>query len=67
MDLFAQSAVFENARAWLSAAASWLTDYVRELTTFPGTKYGDQVDSTTQALNYTASNNAADMWARLGR
>ena len=67
MRLFAQSAVFENGRVWLLTAAPWLPDYVRELTTFPGTKYDDQVDSTTQALNYMAGNNAADMWARLGR
>jgi phage terminase large subunit-like protein len=38
MRLFAQSAVFENGRVWLPTAAPWLADYVRELTTFPGTK-----------------------------
>jgi predicted phage terminase large subunit-like protein len=48
MRLFAQSAVLENGRVWLPTAAPWLADYVRELTTFPGTKYDDQVDSTTQ-------------------
>ena len=67
MRLFAQSAVFENGRVWLPTAAPWLADYVRELTTFPGTKYDDQVDSTTQALHYLAGNNLGDMWARLGR
>ena len=67
MRLFAQSAVFENGRVWLPTAAPWQPDYVRELTTFPGTKYDDQVDSTTQALHYMGGNNIADMWARLGR
>jgi predicted phage terminase large subunit-like protein len=67
MRLFAQSAVFENGCVWLPKQAPWLADYVRELTTFPGTKYDDQVDSTTQALNYLRNNNSADIWARLGR
>ena len=67
MRLFAQSAVFENGRVWLPTAAPWLADYVRELTTFPGTKYNDQVDSTTQALHYMGSNYAGDIWAKLGR
>ena len=58
MRLFAQSAVFENGRVWLPTAAPWLAHYVRELTTFPGTKYNDQVDSTTQALHYMGSNYA---------
>jgi phage terminase large subunit-like protein len=43
------------------------SDYVRELTTFPGTKYDDQVDSTTQALDYMTRNNSLDIWVRLGR
>jgi predicted phage terminase large subunit-like protein len=67
MRLFAQSAVISDGRVWLPAAAPWLPDYDRELTTFPGTKYDDQVDSTTQALNHMATNNTADLWARLGR
>jgi predicted phage terminase large subunit-like protein len=67
MRLFGQSAVFENGRVWLPKAASWLADYVRELTTFPGTKYDDQVDSTTQALDYMSRNNSLDIWVRLGR
>jgi predicted phage terminase large subunit-like protein len=67
MRLFAQSAAFENGCVWLPQQAPWLADYVRELTTFPGTKYDDQVDSTTQALNYLRTNNSGDIWARLGR
>jgi len=67
MRLSAQSAVFENGCVWLPKQALWLADYVRELTTFPGTKYDDQVDSTTQALNYLRNNNSTDIWARLGR
>jgi predicted phage terminase large subunit-like protein len=65
MRLFAQGSVFENGRVWLPTNAPWLAEYVRELTCFPGTKHDDQVDSTTQALNHLASNNIADLWARL--
>ena len=32
--------------------APWLPDYVAELTTFPRSRYADQVDSTTQALEW---------------
>jgi hypothetical protein len=32
--------------------APWLGEYVVELVGFPGTKHGDQVDSTMQALHY---------------
>jgi hypothetical protein len=32
--------------------APWLPDYVNELTSFPGSRYDDQVDSTAQTLQY---------------
>jgi predicted phage terminase large subunit-like protein len=63
--LHAQSAEFENGRVLLPRSAPWLDGYVRELTTFPGSKYDDQVDSTTQALHYLKSNSSLDVWARL--
>jgi predicted phage terminase large subunit-like protein len=49
MRLHACSDRFENGRVFLPANASWLDEYVVELVGFPGTKYDDQVDSTTQA------------------
>ncbi len=57
MRLHAQTAVFENGRVLLSRRASWLADYVNELTSFPGSRYDDQVDSTTQALDHLQANN----------
>lgn len=51
MRLGIQSIKFENGRVYLPKQAPWLDDYVRELTGFPGTKYDDQVDSTSQALD----------------
>jgi predicted phage terminase large subunit-like protein len=52
MRLHACSDRFENGRVYLPANAPWLHEYVVELIGFPGTKHDDQVDSTTQALDY---------------
>ncbi len=50
MRFHGQTAAFENGLVLLPTEAPWLADYVHELTTFPGSKHDDQVDSTTQAL-----------------
>lgn len=60
MRLHAQTAVFENGTVWLPRRASWLADYVNELTSFPGSRYDDQVDSTTQALDHLSANRHHD-------
>lgn len=66
--LYAQTAVFENGRVLMPRSASWLTDYLNELTSFPGSKYDDQVDATTQALHHMRENSSAlAVWRRLGR
>jgi predicted phage terminase large subunit-like protein len=52
MRLYSQTAKFESGRVLLPSSAHWLKDYVHELTTFPGAKFDDQVDSTTQALDH---------------
>ncbi len=67
MRLHAQTATFESGRVLLPSTAPWLAEYVRELTTFPGTKFDDQVDSTTQALDHMSQRSAGEMWAELGR
>jgi predicted phage terminase large subunit-like protein len=68
MRLHAQSTGFENGLVFLPRAAAWLADYVSELTSFPGSKYDDQVDSTTQALDYLRNiDRTTETWARLGR
>ena len=50
-----QSLKFESGHVLLPTNAPWLDDYVRELTAFPGAKFDDQVDSTTQALDFMSS------------
>ena len=65
MRLHAQTALFEHGDVLLPHSAPWLDDYVRELTGFPGTKFDDQVDSTTQALHYLHNKNSLAVWEQL--
>jgi terminase large subunit-like protein len=46
----AQTATIENGFVYLPRQASWLAEYIHEITTFPSAKYDDQADSTSQAL-----------------
>src|ERR1700722_6665604 len=65
MRLHAKTDLFENGRVLLAKSAPWFAAYVSELTGFPGTRYADQVDSTTQALDYLRNNSGLFFWARL--
>jgi predicted phage terminase large subunit-like protein len=67
MRLHAQTAVFENGLVILPTHAPWLADYVAELTGFPGVRYDDQVDSTTQALDHLRVPSSMEIWAKLAR
>jgi predicted phage terminase large subunit-like protein len=67
MRLHAQTAMFENGLVFLPRTASWLLDYIHELTSFPGTRHDDQVDSTTQFLDYITLNNKLETWVKIGR
>jgi len=42
----------ESGHVWLPHSAPWLNDYLTELAQFPNGKYDDQVDSTSQALEF---------------
>lgn len=55
-----QSARFEVGRVYLPSLSSapWITNYVAELLAFPQGKHDDQVNATSQALNYLAGRNA---------
>ena len=52
MRLEAASLPFENGAVFLPTEAPWLKDYVAELTGYPGTKHDDQVDSTSQFIEW---------------
>ena len=61
MRLHACSDRFENGRVFLPRNAHWLDDYLVELLGFPGTRHDDQVDSTSQALDYLREPDAVEL------
>lgn len=69
MRLHVQTHMFEAGKVLLPKQAPWLHDYRLELLGFPGCKNDDQVDSTTQALDYLNSQQSSSLavWAKLGR
>jgi len=48
----AQTGVIENGLVYIPNQAHWLDEYLHELTTFPKSRFDDQVDSTSQALEW---------------
>ena len=52
MRMHAQTAMIENGFVHLPDAAPWLAAYLHELTTFPNGRHDDQVDSTSQLLDW---------------
>jgi hypothetical protein len=52
MRMHAQTALIENGFVYLPTSAHWLDDYLSELATFYHGRYGDQVDSTSQFLDW---------------
>ena len=52
----AQSAKFEAGKVFIPDSAPWLPDFEKELFTFPLAEHDDQVDSTSQFLNWVAGN-----------
>ena len=58
MRLHAQTTYFDNGRILLPKEAPWLSEYIAEITGFPGTRNDDQVDSTTQFLDYYGKNSS---------
>jgi predicted phage terminase large subunit-like protein len=63
--LYAQTAEFESGNVLLPVAAPWLDEYIQELTSFPGGKFDDQVDSTTQAIDHLKTNRGLRVWSNL--
>jgi predicted phage terminase large subunit-like protein len=52
MRLHAQTAMIENGFVHIPQEASWLAEYLHELTVFPNGKHDDQADSTAQFLDW---------------
>jgi predicted phage terminase large subunit-like protein len=52
MRMHAQTAMIENGFVHLPKEAPWLAECLHELTAFPKGRHDDQVDSTTQMLDW---------------
>jgi predicted phage terminase large subunit-like protein len=52
----AVSPLVESGRVFLPDQASWLREFIDEVTSFPAAPHDDQVDAMTQALNYLREN-----------
>jgi len=61
----AQSAKVENGHVYLPKDALWLDTYLHELMAFPTSKYDDQVDSTSQYLNWAETTRSISSSAAL--
>jgi len=52
MRLHAQTAMIDNGFVYIPESASWVAEYLHEMTVFPNGKHDDQVDSTAQFLDW---------------
>lgn len=50
--MHAASKPIRQGRVYIPRGALWTQSYIREFSSFPNGKHDDQVDSTSQALNY---------------
>ena len=53
MRMHSVSSTIENGFVYIPAQADWIPEYLHEIATFPKGKYDDQVDSTSQALDWS--------------
>ena len=54
-----QAPVFKSGNVWLPRKAHWKADYIEELVSFPNAPNDDQVDATSQMLDYWHTESAA--------
>ena len=53
MRAHSMSSTIENGFVHIPAQADWIPEYLHEIASFPRGKYDDQVDSTSQALDWS--------------
>jgi predicted phage terminase large subunit-like protein len=53
MRMHSVSSTIENGFVHIPAQADWIPEYLHEIAAFPRGKYDDQVDSTSQALDWS--------------
>lgn len=61
----AQTARIEAGSVLLPRNAPWLDDFFQEVLAFPASRYSDQIDAFSQALNY-AFNRPRLEWSFVG-
>lgn len=59
------AALIESGQVLLPLQASWLDEFISELTMFPAGRYDDQVDSMTQALNWMKAYSGPETWFKV--
>ena len=57
----ARAVMFETGKVLLPRDAPWLASYLEELLGFPNRRHDDQVDSTSQALDWFQKRFARDI------
>jgi predicted phage terminase large subunit-like protein len=55
MRMHSASSTIENGFVHIPVRADWLAEYLHEMAVFPNGKHDDQVDSTSQALDWATS------------
>jgi predicted phage terminase large subunit-like protein len=61
-----QTIHFEQRKVIIPEKSPWRDEWVREIIGFPSTKFDDQVDSTTQALDYlSGKGKSLAVWSRI--
>lgn len=63
MRIQSHTAAIEAGQVFVPSSAPWLDDYLHEMMMFPSGRHDDQVDSTSQALDYALNDDAdAERW-----
>jgi predicted phage terminase large subunit-like protein len=62
----AQCARFENGQVHLPRNAPWLAEFLHEILAFPNGRHDDQVDSTSQFLNWAEKDSLEYLWVGHG-
>jgi predicted phage terminase large subunit-like protein len=65
MRMISVTGAIESGFVHLPDKAPWLGEYLQELMTFPMGRYDDQVDSTSQALDWFKSNSTSRVYGLL--
>jgi predicted phage terminase large subunit-like protein len=66
MRLHSVTSTIENGFCHLPEKAEWLAEYLHELATFPKGKFDDQVDSTSQGLDWFKNSSSNDVLGLIG-